>query len=115
MIGTFFQPPGPPEEWRSYPHPPSGIRHGMNMWGADRALRQLGQEDLRSATIGNQQWVSQYASFTIRHLEQRLGNSDRQQELSLQFGPRGQQHLLEVVNAWGNIQAAVKVYSVAAD
>jgi hypothetical protein len=48
MIGTFFRPPGSPEEWRSYSHPPSGIRHGMIMWGADRALRQLGREDLRA-------------------------------------------------------------------
>lgn len=43
MIGTLFRPPGPPEEWRSYSHPPSGIRHGMNIWGAERALRQLGK------------------------------------------------------------------------
>ena len=108
MIGTFFQPPGSPEEWRSYSHPPSGIRHGMIMWGADRALRQLGREDLSSATITNREWVSQFANFTLRHLAQRLGNSDRQDELRLEFGTRGQQHLLEVISAWGSIQAAVK-------
>jgi hypothetical protein len=107
MIGTFFRPPGPPEEWRSYSHPPSGIRHGMNIWGADRALRQLGREDLRSATIANREWLSQFGSFTLRHLVQRLGNTDRQDELRLEFGPRGQQHLLEVLNAWGSIQDAI--------
>jgi hypothetical protein len=107
MIGTFFRPPGLPETWRSYSHPPSGIRHGMNIWGADRALRQLGREDLRSATLADREWVSQFGSFTLRHLVQRLGNTDRQDELRLEFGPRGQQHLLEVLNAWGSIQDAI--------
>jgi hypothetical protein len=84
----------------------------MNIWGAERALRQLGQEDLRSATVVNRAWLSQFASFTLRHLVQRLGNTDRQDELRLEFGPRGQQHLLEVLNAWGSIQAAVKVHAL---
>ena len=107
IIGTFFHPPGPPEKWRSYSHPPSGIRHGMNIWGADRALEQLGRADLRSATTANQEWASRFASFALRHLVHRLGNADRHEELLLEFGPRGQQHLVEVLNAWGSIQAAV--------
>jgi len=111
MIGTFFRPPGPPEEWRSYSHPPSGIRHGMNIWAAARALQQLGHEDLRSATLDNLEWLSQFASFTFRHLVQALGNADRQDELHLEFGPRGQQHLLEILDAWGSIQDAVKVHA----
>jgi len=115
MIGTFFRPPGPPETWRSYSHPPSGIRHGMNIWGADRALRQLGQEDLSSATVANREWLSQFVNFTLRHLVQRLGNTDRQAELRLEFGPRGQQHLLEVVAAWGDIQAAVRTCAYTAE
>jgi hypothetical protein len=107
MIGTFFPPPGPPEEWRFYSHPPAGVRHVMNMWGADRALRQLGQEELSAATLGNQQSVRRYASFTFSHLAQRLGNADRKNELQLQFRPRGQEHFLEIVNAWGTVQDEV--------
>ncbi len=106
MIGTFFRPPGRPEEWRSYSHPPSGVRHVMNIWGADRALQQLGQEDLSVATLRDQRSVREYASFTIRHLAQRLGNTDRKNELLLQFGPRGQEHFLEIVKAWGTIRIA---------
>lgn len=79
----------------------------MNIWGADRALQQLGQEDLRSATTANRKWVINFASFTLRHLVQRLGNADRQGELRLEFAPRGRQHLLEIIEAWGAIQAAV--------
>jgi len=111
MIGTFFRPPGPPVEWRSYSHPPSGVRHGLNIVGADRALRLLGQEELSLATTSNREWVSQFASFTFGHLVQRLGNSDQQDELRLEFGPRGQQHLLEVLNAWGTIKAAVEAFA----
>jgi hypothetical protein len=107
MIGTFFRPPGPPDKWRSYSHPPSGIRHGMNLWGADRALQQLGLEDLRSATTANLGWLSNIGSFTLRHLVRRLGNTDRPDDLRLEFGPPGQQHLLEILNAWGSIQDAV--------
>jgi hypothetical protein len=29
----------------------------------------------------------------------------------LEFGARGQQHLLEVISAWGSIQAAVKAFA----
>jgi len=112
MIGTVFRQPGPPEEWRFYSHPPCGVRHVMNIWGADRALRQLGQEDLSAATLRNQQSVRRYASFTFRHLAQRLGNADRKNELLLQFGPRGQEHFLEIVNAWGAVQDEVKTYAL---
>jgi hypothetical protein len=107
MIGTFFRPPGPPEKWRSHSHPPSGIRHAMNIWAADRALRQLGQDDLRSGTTANGEWVSQFTSFALRHLVRRLGNADRQDQLRLEFGPRGQQHFVEILNAWKSIQPAI--------
>lgn len=110
-IGTFFRQPGPPEDWSSFSHPPSGIRHGMNMWGAGRALTQLGQNDLRSSTLSNREWTANFANFTFRYLAQRLGNPERRDELLLQFGPRGQQHLIEVVNVWGSIQKAVEGFA----
>jgi len=107
MIGTFFRPPGPPEEWRTYSHPPSGVRHGMNVLGADGALQSLGQEDLRATTTANQEWLALNARFTLSHLAQRLGNTDRQEGLRLELGPRGQQHLLEIFQSWGRIRNEV--------
>ena len=54
-------------------------------------------------TIIGRFWVT----TEVRHLTQRLGNSDRQSELLMQFGPRGQQHLLEILKVWGEIRPAV--------
>jgi hypothetical protein len=107
MIGTFFRPPGPSEEWRTYSHPPSGVRHGLNILGADRALQSLGQADLRAATTANQEWLALTARFTLRQLAQRLGNTDRQEGLRQELGPRGQQHLMEIFQSWGCIRNEV--------
>jgi hypothetical protein len=107
MLGTFFRPPGPPEEWHTYSHPPAGVRHGLNIVSADRALASFGQEDLRKGTTANIEWLAHYARFTLMQLTQRIGNTDRQEGLSLEFGPRGQEHLLEIFQAWGRIREDV--------
>jgi hypothetical protein len=107
MIGTFFRPPGAPEEWRTYSHPPSGVRHGLNIINSDRALQLLGQADLRAATTSNQEWLALTARFTLRQLAQRLGNTDRQEGLRQELGPRGQKHLLEIFQSWECIRNEV--------
>ena len=111
MLGTFWQPAGPTNQWPLLNHPPAGVRHVINIWSADIFLQNAGHDSLRTATLGNPDWVARFSNFALVFTGQRCGNPDRRDEMKLTLGPRGRSHFLEIVNAWGRILDEVRKYS----
>jgi hypothetical protein len=112
MVGTFLGQWGMPEKWPYYTHPPPGVRHGMNIVAANKALPKLGREDLRLTTTANLAWLARFSNFALVRIWNRIGNPDRRDEMLMSFGPPGQHHLAEVMKAWNNIQPEVAKFAI---
>lgn len=111
MIGAFF-PPRPREgEWLSLSHPPAGVRLGLNIVSADRALRSMGHGELAEKTTSTRDWAGRVANLALVSIWKRIGHADRQDELKLALGPAGQRHVKAVLEEWLRIAPEVRKFA----
>jgi hypothetical protein len=68
MVGAFLGGKSTPAEWAELSCPPAGVRHGMNIAAADRALRRLGEHEVRARTTGNMAWVTGFSKLVLQHI-----------------------------------------------